>query len=61
VNPHSKWYHCLCCMPKESTRHENMSKNNGKIDASPAGHWDNGKFQSGPQPTEAFKKEFEGK
>ena len=51
-NPHSKWYHCLCCMqpkPAEPT-----------ISASPGGKWDNGHFEA-PAPTEAFKKEFEGK
>jgi len=31
------------------------------IESSPAGHWENGKFQEGPKVTEAFRKEFEGK
>lgn len=60
VNPHSKWYHCLCCLPTNSV--DSGSKSVAKeIEASPAGHWENGKFQEGPKVTEAFRKEFEGK
>lgn len=53
-NPHSKWYHCLCCMPTPEAKQPS-------VEPSPAGEWSNGKFHEGPKPTEAFKKEFEGK
>jgi hypothetical protein len=29
-----------------------------EIQPSPAGHWENGKFNEGPKPTEKFKQEF---
>lgn len=53
-NEHSRWYHCLCCYPQPETK---------EIQPSPAGHWDNGKFQEGGQipAREEFKREFQKK
>lgn len=55
-NPHSRWYHCLCCYPNSDVR------KNRTIEKSPAGLWENGKFHNGALPaTEEFKKEFQPK
>ena len=62
INPHSKWYHCLCCMQPKANVPENQADETNGIQASPAGHWNDGVFQPGaPTPTDKFKKEFEGK
>lgn len=55
TNPHSKWYHCLCCMPTPEAKQP-------PIEASPKGTWTEKGFVADAAPvTEAFKKEFEGK